>query len=443
MKKNNILIALCMMLFMASCDNYLDIKPTGSVIPTTLAEHRALWANTYNSIPADRGLASFASDEMYVNNETDRGSYGDIEIWNTASGSASTVSFSWAKYYNALFMANHLISNYKDITDGSEADIEQLRGEAYLMRAYLHFVLVNLYGQPYTREGAPGTKSVPLKLDTDLEKTYTRNTVEEVYTSLLADMDEAGKLLHVAAWDDITLSYRFTTLCVPAIRSRVYLYMGKWVEAYKDAEAALTVKDTLEDYTAATFKLANTYNSVEAINPLEYTITSNYQNAASPTESLLNLYGEGDLRPAVYFSQPDADGKRSCLKGGSNEFRCTIRTSELYLNSAEAAARQGMLPQARTRLLQLMKHRYTAQAYAAKEATVNAMEQEALLAEILNERARELAFEGHRWFDLRRTTRPRLEKTVDGKTYVLEQDDSRYTFRIPNEAIQANPELGK
>ena len=47
------------------------------------------------------------------------------------------------------------------------------------------------------------------------------------------------------------------------------------------------------------------------------------------------------------------------------------------------------------------------------------MSQEALLAEIQEERTKELAFEGHRWFDLRRTTRPRIEKVIDGKTYIL------------------------
>ena len=69
------------------------------------------------------------------------------------------------------------------------------------------------------------------------------------------------------------------------------------------------------------------------------------------------------------------------------------------------------------------------------------MNKETLIQEILNERTRELAFEGHRWFDLRRTTRPHIEKVLKGGTYVLEQDDQRYTIQIPREAIAANPEL--
>ena len=46
-----------------------------------------------------------------------------------------------------------------------------------------------------------------------------------------------------------------------------------------------------------------------------------------------------------------------------------------------------------------------------------------------------------RWFDLRRSTRPRLEKVLDGTRYVLEENDARYTLAIPKEAIEANPGL--
>lgn len=90
---------------------------------------------------------------------------------------------------------------------------------------------------------------------------------------------------------------------------------------------------------------------------------------------------------------------------------------------------------------QLMRKRYTPEAYDKKENAVNVMDKNALISEILNERARELAFEGHRWFDLRRTTRPRMVKVLQGKTYILEQDDPRYTIPIPRDAIAANPGL--
>ena len=64
-----------------------------------------------------------------------------------------------------------------------------------------------------------------------------------------------------------------------------------------------------------------------------------------------------------------------------------------------------------------------------------------LRTEILNERRREFAFQGHRWFDLRRTTQPSIEREYKGIVYTLEENDERYTLRLPVEAVAANPEL--
>lgn len=67
----------------------------------------------------------------------------------------------------------------------------------------------------------------------------------------------------------------------------------------------------------------------------------------------------------------------------------------------------------------------------------------ALLQEIYEERFRELSFEGHRWFDLRRTSQPEIVHTLKGKTYTLRAGDPRYTIRIPMDAIANNPLLNE
>ena len=66
--------------------------------------------------------------------------------------------------------------------------------------------------------------------------------------------------------------------------------MGDWQNAYAQAEEALKTKNVLEDFKADGFKLPNQYQSVEAINALEYTINNNYQNAVSVLPSFLAMY---------------------------------------------------------------------------------------------------------------------------------------------------------
>lgn len=435
-----IALLVCSTLLLSAC-NMLDIQPVGKVIPTTLSEYRALLGTAYKTMPSANGLASFRSDEMYVHNKMmDQAHYGQIESWDDFTPRAETATFEWKNFYSVIFTTNYIIEKQAEITEGTTDEVNQLVGECYLLRAYMHFSLVNLYGQPYTAAQGPESKSIPLKLSSDINQIPTRNTVKEVYAAVLRDIDMAGTLINQPAWEK-KFSYRFNTLSVQALRSRVNLYMGNWDEAAKAAEAVLAQKDSLEDFNAADYKLPNNYLSVENFTALELPVNTNYFQVACASDTLLKLYHDGDLRKNAYFKTADNNGYRYTLKAGRDEFRCSFRTAEMYLNAAEADARMNKSDEARTRLLSLMQKRLTPTAFTLQSSAIQNITGEALISEILNERARELAFEGHRWFDLRRTTRPRIQKNLNGKTVTLEQDDARYTIRIPQEAIDANPGL--
>lgn len=428
-------------LLATSCSNFLDIQPTGKVIPNTLEEYRALMTQAYAQSLTDRGVCDMRTGDITINDDAQNQSdFGNIEQWSV--NNTTGYEFGWGAYYENIYYANAIIDKMDEITEGNREDINQLVGEAYFMRAYMHFLLVNFYGQPYTKNGTTETKAIPLKLTLDLEETPTRNTVSEIYASILSDIEKAHKLINRKEWET-GYNYRFSTLAVDAFESRTHLYMGEWKGAYDAAERVLAQKAALEDYNSTEFLLPNRYNSIESIVAYENVYNLNTLSASEATDKFVQMFEKGDLRPAQYFKDINKNGNYPIKKTDkTSEYKCSFRVSELYLNAAEAAAHLNKLPEARSRLLQLMEKRYAPLEYTLKEGEVNNMDQTELIIEILNERARELAFEGHRWFDLRRTTRPKIEKKLSsGQTIILQQDDPRYTLSIPQSATTANPDL--
>lgn len=438
MKLKYILPILSLLLFFASCDNFLDVKPVGKVIPTTVPEFRSLITEAYATVPDDRGLASFRSDEVLLDQTmsvNDLNSYLDIWRWNDSAPDENTASFSWRQFYHVLFIANYVIESEKSMTGGSKEEVEQLVGEAYMLRAYMHFILANLHAPAYTACNPAETLAIPLKLDSDVDGVLSRNSLKEVYNQIFADIETALKYLNIENWS-AGYNYRFSPLAARAILSRVALYAGDWELALQSAREVLKSRNELANPVSI---MPNAFNSPENILAIEEVMSAQYARTVKVNRDFFKLFSSSDLRKKTYFNQVTSSNIL-LSKGGSNKFACTVRTAEMYLNAAEAALRINDAEQAKSFLLSLQRARFS-DAGAAKENAVKEMNNDELLEEILNERARELAFEGHRWFDLRRTSRPRLERTFKGETYVLEQDDPRYTIRIPSSAITANPGL--
>ncbi|MDE6369678.1 MAG: RagB/SusD family nutrient uptake outer membrane protein, partial [Muribaculaceae bacterium] len=168
---------------LTGCDSFLDIQPVGKVIPTTVPEFRSLITEAYLTVPDDRGLASFRSDEILLDatlSSNDLGSYLDIWRWNDATPDENTATFSWRQFYHVLFIANYVIESEHLMTDGTTDEIKQMVGEAYMLRAYMHFILANLHAPAYTACNPATTKAIPLKLDSDVEGVLKRDNLEDV-----------------------------------------------------------------------------------------------------------------------------------------------------------------------------------------------------------------------------------------------------------------------
>lgn len=433
------------MLSFQSCDDFLDIQPTGKVIAKTSEEYRALLTSVYNNFPDDRSLTTLRTDEMTLDPASttteDLNSYFDIWVWNDVTKDENTSSYNWRRFYHSIYIANYIIEHQNEITEGTADEINQMVGESYMIRAYCHFVLVNLFGEPYTFCDPSKSLSVPLSIKADVDAVLTRSTVGDIYNQIVKDIAEARKYMKVTTWEE-DYRYRFNTISIDAFEARVQLYMGNWNEALKASKAVIESHPELEDLTQSSYTLPDNYKSKEAIVSLEQVMKSSYKRAGYPSKDIINLYRTGDVRKNRYFKQKSIY-LYDLQKGGDALSRSTFRSAEAYLTAAEAAARMGNLDTAIEYLKPIVQTRYMAAIQPTVISEYEAMDQEALINAILKERTCELCFEGHRWFDLRRTTQQSITKVYEGVEYILDEHDSRYTMPIPNEAINANPNLGK
>ncbi|MDD4638300.1 MAG: RagB/SusD family nutrient uptake outer membrane protein, partial [Bacteroidales bacterium] len=168
------------------------------------------------------------------------GTSGDVyDVWSWKDDYLSTgnlLSATWTPSYNAIYTYNTVLENLDNVIQTTEAKHKQVEGEALFGRAYFHFMLL----VPYCLwdDEAPG---IGYKDDTSPTSIPARETVKYTVDKILADLDNAEKLLAEAGRDqfEIARNFRPTVPAVKAFRARVYLYRGKYAEALKDAQDAL------------------------------------------------------------------------------------------------------------------------------------------------------------------------------------------------------------
>ncbi len=465
MKKINIwCLVFVMSLTMLSCDDFLDRQPFASTTQDLIFTDVELTQNALNGAYDILGntsrwygrnyviIGDLAADNTLVR-PVNSGRF--LEDYQYSKNKDNTQAGFWLDAYSTIARSNNLINALEGGSlDGvSNAPIDQFVAEALFLRALGHFDLCRMFAQDYGFTADASHPGVPYVTVTETFGQPARNTVKEVYDNALADLTKALSLIDDNYYTAGERPYRASTGAINALMARIYLYKGDWANAKSKAEEVINNGSysllTNGGYIAGWAAAENTESIFDvAILNTDFLGTDalgsmydfeGYGDIA-PTENLLETYELGDVRLGWFVVEP-SNGEIYVNKypgrGGTLGVDNTriLRLSDMYLISAEASARMGDIPAGNARLNDIRTR-----AGIPAISPVNAID---LLDEVAAERRREFAFEGHRWYDLRRNQKD-IERgagcTATGWCSIAYPND-QFAYPIPQTEMNANPNM--
>lgn len=460
MKKliNKSLTILLLAVSFASCNkDFIDKSPYTSLSPAqALGTEADLKVALNGAYAAMRNTSLFgrtvpvAGDQFGDNAYVSVKNSGRYIAFNTYAVTVADgdVGGFWTAAYNTILRANNIINSSLSGT----AKINQYKGEAYAIRATCYFYLVRYFAKPYTDN--PSSLGVPLILTYDINQLAPRNTVGEVYTQILSDLDKA-----YANITTFSSSLQFSKYAAKALQAKVYLYKGDNSNAKTAAIDVITnggfkvITDAnwaayWGSGAARTDKLETLFEvSADGINNNGFDALTNIYNQSGYgdllcADDLYNSYSSTDIRKTAGFTTGTRGGVASVFvqkyknPNGSADPDDTkiMRLSDVYLIAAEASAPTDA-PGALTYLNYIATRRDPAFVGYISTGTQ-------LQADIINERRKELAFEGDRYGDLSRlkmditrsTNFPSIART-------LPYTDTKRLFPIPQSELDPNPNM--
>jgi hypothetical protein len=442
----------------------LDIKPTDEVDGDEIFSSLATVNKAVLGVYADwepsytLRIGSVMADECRIGlkNAGVNGAAQNLFRWSYASGD-NEISAPWVNAYQVINRANRILEGIDKVPatdEGAMAEKEHLKGELLAIRAFEHFELYRTYGSAGVYNGSAW--AVPYVTSSSVDEKPARHTYADFFA--LLEKDIAAALSLIDSNTDVT---RMHLYAVYALEARVALYMGNWAEA---AEYAGKVIDNIPLAEMSEFPAVWTDQSnAEVIFKLKRTNSNSirpgdiWKNLSlgiiyfAPSAKLLTAYdSERDVRYHSYFGNDPSlatDGqltdiitKYAGTAGAENLNDIKVfRTAEMYLIQAESFMNIGQLTAGTADLNTLCSKRiqhYVPQLYGSAKQLQQA---------ILLERYRELPFEGHRYYDLKRNgltiERSKEDQESGSNQTMLLPSDLYYYLPIPQAEVIANPNI--
>ncbi len=440
-----------LLLFGVSCRDVLQPKPVDllldELVLKTPSDIDAVRTGLYGAFRGLGALGIVAGDMT-----ADMGQYaGTFSVFSELcnhqiSSSNSAVSSYWNAIYSVIYIANFIDENLDNVSGASAQTKQNLYTEAAFLRAFAYFAAVNTYG------AVPHVTSTDIDANSNIGRAGTdeiKKVVLEGFTQGLNGLPEQ--------WDseNNTLNKAFATKnAARAALARYYLYEKDWPNAEKYASEVINSNRYSLDTSYQ--RMISTEFDSECILELSYANTSS-DDPGTATFGLNNIFvGRREVIPsntAVIQLLSEASGTRwttirfnpsnqkgtdngwSVRKYGSpdesNNNITLFRLGEQYLIRAEARAQQNLFSGANSASADINTLRRRAK---APEVTYTSRDN-ALLG-IEQERFYELAYEGHRWYDLKRTGR------LNTVMASAPNWNAKYQFwPVPQAEIQRNPSL--
>lgn len=487
--------------FASSCSDYLKEDSGDLLIPEKVSEFQAVlnregYPKTFTE---DIAFTDLMTDNVAVMNgpstDPENANYYDninIPVGQGAYLWARDVEYyvydmgdSYENRYQNILACNTIIENENTML-GADSERNFCVAQAYALRAFNYFCLVNLYGLPYNKATAATDMGVAIRLSSEVTREeFTRATVGQVYEQINKDLDRAIELFGKS--NEEGNIFQMSKSAALLLKTRVALFTEDWddVITYGSQlqEAGISLEN-LSNKTAADLETGASssvrYSFIRKDNPevlfnfggnpygphpyMQFLIDELagpiFTTSQTEADDLFNLYEEGDNRMYAFFMQDHTDSQGTThymhmpmkyySSGSDNCYKQAFRTAEVLLNMAEAYVQKGGTEnqgKAIELLNQLRQSRFASDKYVEK-TTADFATADDLLKFTRQERRRELCFdEMHRWCDLRREGMPRIvhkfrsAPNAPEETYVLEQGDKNYTLALPKSETSYNTQI--